>query len=389
MIRFILMTIIRKKILYIYDEEFYKEPENKPYINRNLWPIGVINNKKYFFTNDERLFLSNKEEKNREENKEMVLISIYDNYYNINDHLLNKYIYKSILLEVTDLQIMNNKIIYRKNSQVVANELINVSEFNHIYNFLKVHCNFRLVNKRDESGVFYVNFLGEIMGIRTSTFIGLKDLEDNNNILISLRFLKDIKNNFYDEVIYEEENYKWFLEVAQTPGLIVIGGETGRGKTTFLYNLMDMLAKKNIHIISIEDPVEKVIGGVFQRELNTYIDNNEYNYNEILKSILRHNPNIIAIGEIRDKEGAFLCTRSLLTGHSILCTIHLSNWENIFIDKERGNLSVINNNYISNPIKENFLKRFEDFGIKRSYIDNYIKGFVFLDKNYKVNIIKN
>lgn len=355
------MTIIRKKILYIYDENFYEL--KKEYTHINLWPIGLINNKEYFFTNDEKILCNNINNINFDN---IILVSIYNEYYNIENHILNKYIYKSLILNVTDLHIISNKIIYKNNSKTITYESININEFNNIYNFLKIYGNFRLINENDESGVFYVNFLGEIIGIRVSTFIGLKNLLDNNNILISFRFLKDVKNNFYSSII--NENYQWFLDTIKQPGIIIIGGETGRGKTTFLYNLLDKLINEHLNIISIEDPVEKIIKGVFQREINK-----NDNYNEILKSVLRHNPDLIVIGEIRDRDGALLCTRSLLTGHSILSTIHLTNWS-------------INN---TNSIKENFLKRFKDFGIKKTYLENYIKAFVFLDKNYKVNIIKN
>ncbi len=367
------MTIITKKILYIYQEEFYNDMSNIDNLKNNLWPIGLINNKKYFYTNDEKLFLNNNSE-------DMVLISLYENYYNIQNHILNKYIYKSILLNITDIHIINSQIIYKKNRKIISDDKINQDTFNDIYNFLKMFCNFRLINRKDESGVFYVNFLGEIIGIRVSTFIGVKDLFDNNNTLISLRFLKDVKNNFYKEFIYKEENYRWLMEKITSPGLIVIGGETGRGKTTFLYNILQLLVMENFNIISIEDPVEKIIPGVFQRELNTYFNENSYNYNEILRSILRHNPDVIVVGEIRDTEGALLVTRSLLTGHSILSTLHLSNWENNI-----NNEYLIGNNS-SNPIKENFLKRFEDFGVNKKYIENYIKGFIFLNKDYKVNL---
>jgi type II secretory ATPase GspE/PulE/Tfp pilus assembly ATPase PilB-like protein len=329
-----------------------------------MWPIGEIKNIKYFFCYENII----------KENNNEVMIPLHDRYFTIqkNNNLLQTILYNGMILDVTNVHITNKKIIY-KNFQMRKVDNIEIKDFNSIYNYIKIHCNFRLLSIEDESGVLYVNFLGNIIGIRVSIFIGLKDLEqEEDNVLISLRFLKDINNDFYSQVI--KKNLQWFMENIKTPGLMIIGGETGRGKTTFLYNLLDLFSKEGLHIITIEDPVEKIINNVLQREVKSYIKNNQNNYEEILKSILRHNPDIIVIGEIRDEEFSKLCMRSILTGHSIICTIHLSQWtnDNSIDEKE--------------IILRNFLKRFEDFNIKSFYIENYVKGFVFLEDNYKVKI---
>jgi type II secretory ATPase GspE/PulE/Tfp pilus assembly ATPase PilB-like protein len=351
------------KIIYIYNKEFYLE--NYIYYEKmNMWPIGIINNKKYFYTNEKII----------KENSNEVIIPLYNQYYfiqRIEENLLNDILYKSMILNVTNVHINNKKIIY-KDKKTIDCQPIEEMAFKKIYNYIKIHCNFKLLSNEDESGVLYINFLGNIIGVRVSIFIGLKDFYlESDNILISLRFLKDIENNFYSAII--NNNLCWFMQAITTPGLIVIGGETGRGKTTFLYNLLDILSKKHLHIITIEDPVEKIIENIFQREIENHLKNNKNNYEEILKSILRHNPDVIVIGEIRDEQLTKLCVRSILTGHSIICTIHLSRWAN-------------NKSTEKEIILNNFLKRFEDLNIKSSYISNYLKGFVFLDRDYKVKI---
>ncbi len=104
------------------------------------------------------------------------------------------------------------------------------------------------------------------------------------------------------------------------------------------------------------------------------IKDNKNNYDEILKSILRHNPDIIVIGEIRDEEFSKLCLRSILTGHNIITTMHLTKW--------------INNQNINKKevILHNFLKRFENFNIKSTYIEPYIKNIIFLNDDFNVEI---
>lgn len=105
-------------------------------------------------------------------------------------------------------------------------------------------------------------------------------------------------------------------------GLILITGPTGSGKTTTLYAILQKLNKDNVNIISLEDPVEYRIEGVNQSQIRPEI---KYTFATGLREILRQDPNIILVGEIRDKETADLAVHAALTGHIVLSTLHTNN----------------------------------------------------------------
>ncbi|WP_078428809.1 competence type IV pilus ATPase ComGA [Alkalihalobacterium alkalinitrilicum] len=103
-------------------------------------------------------------------------------------------------------------------------------------------------------------------------------------------------------------------------GLIIITGPTGSGKTTTLYSIMQAAREEEfLNIVTLEDPIEKRTEGITQLEIN---DKAGITYNEGLKAILRHDPDIIMVGEIRDHLTAQLAIRSAMTGHLVLTTMH-------------------------------------------------------------------
>ena len=102
-------------------------------------------------------------------------------------------------------------------------------------------------------------------------------------------------------------------------GLVVITGPTGSGKNTTLYALLKQMDRERLKIISIEDPVERVIEGVDQIEINEEIG---LTFSCVLRRILRQDPDVIMVGEIRDDDTAELCIRASLTGHLVLTTLH-------------------------------------------------------------------
>ena len=120
-----------------------------------------------------------------------------------------------------------------------------------------------------------------------------------------------------------EENYKKVLEMMQIPnGIILVTGATGSGKSTTVYSILQRLNQPDTNIITVEDPVEMEIEGVNQVQVNSEIG---LTFASALRSILRQDPNIIMIGEIRDTETAQIAVRASITGHLVLSTIHTNN----------------------------------------------------------------
>lgn len=120
----------------------------------------------------------------------------------------------------------------------------------------------------------------------------------------------------------DDSKEKLTKAIRKKSGIILMTGPTGSGKTTSLYALLEKLNREDVNIITIEDPVEYKIENINQISINEKIG---LTYPVILKSILRQDPDIIMIGEIRDKETAEIAIRAAITGHLILSTAHTRN----------------------------------------------------------------
>lgn len=119
------------------------------------------------------------------------------------------------------------------------------------------------------------------------------------------------------------DNYKIIMEMLNSPnGIILITGATGSGKSTTVYSMLQKLNKEETNIITVEDPVEMSIEGLNQVQVNSEIG---LDFATVLRSILRQDPNIILIGEIRDSETAKIAIRASITGHLVLSTLHTNN----------------------------------------------------------------
>lgn len=105
-------------------------------------------------------------------------------------------------------------------------------------------------------------------------------------------------------------------------GIMLVTGPTGSGKSTTLYAMLKTLNKEGVNIVTLEDPVEYFMKGINQSQIQTEIG---YTFSSGLRSILRQDPDIIMVGEIRDKETAELATHAALTGHLVLSTLHTNN----------------------------------------------------------------
>ncbi len=123
-----------------------------------------------------------------------------------------------------------------------------------------------------------------------------------------------------NELGFSEENYKKILEMISVPnGIILVTGATGSGKSTTVYSILQHLNTPTTNIITVEDPIEMDIAGINQVQTNSKIG---LTFATALRSILRQDPNIIMIGEIRDTETARIAVRASITGHLVLSTLH-------------------------------------------------------------------
>jgi general secretion pathway protein E len=122
---------------------------------------------------------------------------------------------------------------------------------------------------------------------------------------------------------FEDDTLKGFLEVLMEPhGILLVTGPTGSGKTTTLYTALDHLNKPDVKILTVEDPVEYQMPGINQIQVKPQID---LTFANALRSIVRQDPDVIMIGEIRDLETAQIAVQSALTGHLVLSTLHTND----------------------------------------------------------------
>jgi type IV pilus assembly protein PilB len=142
---------------------------------------------------------------------------------------------------------------------------------------------------------------------------------------IVIRFLNraDSDNLSIDALNMEKRDKEVFLDaLSRSEGLILVTGPTGSGKSTTLYTALNYLNKDSLNIISVEDPVEMNISGINQIQVNPQ---SGLSFVEILRSILRQDPDVIMIGEIRDLETAKIAIQAAETGHLVLASLHTNS----------------------------------------------------------------
>lgn len=129
--------------------------------------------------------------------------------------------------------------------------------------------------------------------------------------------------NGLEHLGFSEKNYHKVLKMISVPnGIILVTGATGSGKSTTVYSILQRLNREETNIITVEDPIEMDIEGINQIQTNSEIG---LTFAAALRSILRQDPDVIMIGEIRDTETAKIAVRASITGHIVLSTLHTNN----------------------------------------------------------------
>lgn len=141
---------------------------------------------------------------------------------------------------------------------------------------------------------------------------------------IVIRVLDTIAvSNRLNDLGFDEDHLNQFIEMIEKPhGIVLLTGPTGSGKTSTMYAALSRLNKPDVNIITVEDPVEYQLEGVNQIQVNPKVG---LTFASGLRSILRQDPDIIMIGEIRDKDTANMAVRASITGHLVLSTLHTNH----------------------------------------------------------------
>jgi len=181
---------------------------------------------------------------------------------------------------------------------------------------IKILANMRLDEKRKpQDGRFSANVEGRKIDFRVSTFPTYYGEKVVMRILDQEHGIKPL-----DQIGLSPRYLKMVREAMARPyGLILISGPTGSGKTTTLYTMLNEMDKDHKNVLSLEDPIEYNIPGISQSQVFPEIG---YDFANGLRTTLRQDPNVIMVGEIRDKETAGLAIQAALTGHLVLSTIH-------------------------------------------------------------------
>jgi len=184
---------------------------------------------------------------------------------------------------------------------------------------VKILCSMRLDEKRKpQDGRFSARIDGRRIDFRVSTFPAFYGEK------VVIRLLDQEKGLLpLDQLGMTERNLGLLRDAIARPyGMILISGPTGSGKSTTLYAMLNEVDREHSNVLSLEDPVEYSIDGVSQSQVHPEIG---YDFSNGLRTTLRQDPDVIMVGEIRDKETAQLAVQAALTGHLVLSTIHTNN----------------------------------------------------------------
>jgi len=184
---------------------------------------------------------------------------------------------------------------------------------------IKILANLKIDETRvPQDGRFSTRFDSKDIDFRVSTFPTSLGEKVVIRVLDPAEGLKS-----FEELGLERRNFEMVKAAIKKPyGLILATGPTGCGKTTTLYTILNLLNKEGVNIVTLEDPIEYFIGGVNQSQIRPEIG---YSFSQGLRQVVRQDPDIIMVGEIRDEETAALAINAALTGHIVLSTLHTNN----------------------------------------------------------------
>jgi type IV pilus assembly protein PilB len=227
---------------------------------------------------------------------------------------------------VSDIHIepyrFSSRVRYRLDGMLIEQE--HFSKFLHS-NYGAVVTRFKIMGKLDiaerrlpQDGAIPFKIDGKVVDLRLSI------LPTASNERIVMRILnKDAGDISLEQLNFDENDLKSLRKaIHSTQGLVLVTGPTGSGKTTTLYSILKEVSKPHLNILTAEDPVEFELDGVGQVQIK---DDIGFNFGTALRSFLRQDPEIILVGEMRDKETVDIGLKAALTGHLVFSTLHTND----------------------------------------------------------------
>ncbi len=226
----------------------------------------------------------------------------------------------AIDMKVSDIHIEPNKsganIRFRRNGELELFKCVSPRVYKFISTKIKVMSNLDITEKRiSQDGKITYKYNDFKYNLRVATLLTSKGEKISIRIHNNKNEYEDISDlGFGEEQIKIIERY-----LSKKNGMIILSGPTGSGKSTTLYKFIESINSERISIYTIEDPVEYEIEGINQSSIN---EKAGLTFNEISRNILRHDPDVLMIGEIRDEETAKVAVSSSVVGHKVFSTIH-------------------------------------------------------------------
>ncbi|QUG42243.1 type II/IV secretion system protein [Psychrobacillus sp. INOP01] len=237
--------------------------------------------------------------------------------------LVNQILSRGIQIQASDIHIdaHEDKVLvrYRVDGLLATDRVIQMSQFPSLVARIKIMANLNITESRlPQDGRVRLTQGQQTIDMRISilpTVYGEK-------MVIRLLDLANAVKPIY-QLGFNKRYVQTFIELIEKPtGLVLLTGPTGSGKTTTLYSALQHINQESVNIITIEDPVEYQMEGINQVQVNPHI---QLTFASGLRAILRQDPNIVMVGEIRDEETAEITIRAALTGHLVLSTLHTND----------------------------------------------------------------
>ncbi|WP_252224038.1 type II/IV secretion system protein [Clostridium sp. ZBS2] len=235
-----------------------------------------------------------------------------------------EYLFKnSIEMNASDIHIepFENeiRIRYRIDGQLQTVNVLNIDSLGPLITRIKILAGLNIAEKRiPQDGRIMANIGENDVDLRVSI------LPVVHGEKVVIRILNTSNYNVSkDKLGINEKNLKKIDKIISNPyGIVLVTGPTGSGKSTTLYSILSELNSTNVNIVTVEDPVEYTLPGINQVNVNTRAG---LTFASGLRSILRQDPDIVMIGEIRDNETAEIAIKAAITGHLVLSTLHTND----------------------------------------------------------------